>query len=75
MDLTTRYLGLRLRTPLVVAASPLSEDIDNIRRRVVNIEKIRRLLRWTPSTTLNDGLAKTKEWSDNLRAVAPANAQ
>jgi dihydroorotate dehydrogenase (fumarate) len=32
MDLTTTYLGLRLRTPLVVAASPLSEDIDNIKR-------------------------------------------
>jgi dihydroorotate dehydrogenase (fumarate) len=32
MDLTTNYLGLKLRTPLVVAASPLSEDIDNIRR-------------------------------------------
>src|SRR5580765_7609983 len=32
MDLATHYLGLRLRTPLVVAASPLSEDIDNIKR-------------------------------------------
>jgi dihydroorotate dehydrogenase (fumarate) len=32
MDLTTEYLGLRLRTPLVVAASPLSEDIDQIKR-------------------------------------------
>ena len=32
MDLTTNYLGLRLRTPLVVAASPLSEEIDNIKR-------------------------------------------
>jgi len=32
MDLTTNYLGLRLRTPLVVAASPLSEEIDKIRR-------------------------------------------
>jgi dihydroorotate dehydrogenase (fumarate) len=32
MDLTTTYLGLKLRTPLVAAASPLSEDIDNIRR-------------------------------------------
>ena len=30
--LTTRYLGLKLRTPLVVAASPLSEEIDNIKR-------------------------------------------
>jgi len=32
MDLTTDYLGLRLRTPLVVAASPLSEEIDNLKR-------------------------------------------
>lgn len=32
MDLTTTYLGLKLHTPLVVSASPLSEDIDNIRR-------------------------------------------
>jgi UDP-glucose 4-epimerase len=45
-------------------------DIDNIRRRVVNIEKIRRLLRWTPSITLSDGLNKTKEWSDHSRVAA-----
>ena len=32
MDLTTNYLGLRLRTPLVVAASPLSEELDDIKR-------------------------------------------
>ncbi len=32
MDLTTNYLGLKLRSPLVVSASPLSEDIDNIKR-------------------------------------------
>jgi dihydroorotate dehydrogenase (fumarate) len=32
MDLTTRYLGLKLRSPLVVSASPLSEDLDNIKR-------------------------------------------
>jgi len=32
MDLTTSYLGLKLRTPLVAAASPLSEDVDNIKR-------------------------------------------
>lgn len=30
MDLSTTYLGLKLRTPLVPAASPLSEDIDTI---------------------------------------------
>jgi dihydroorotate dehydrogenase (fumarate) len=32
MNLTTRYLGLKLRTPLVPSASPLSENIDNIKR-------------------------------------------
>jgi len=32
MDLSTSYLGLKLRSPLVVAASPLSEELDNIRR-------------------------------------------
>ena len=32
MDLTTQYLGFKLRTPLVAAASPLSEDVDGIRR-------------------------------------------
>jgi len=32
MDLSTKYLGLKLRSPLVVAASPMSEDIDNIKR-------------------------------------------
>jgi dihydroorotate dehydrogenase (fumarate) len=32
MDLTTNYLGLTLRNPLVVSASPLAEEIGNIRR-------------------------------------------
>lgn len=32
MDLTTRYLGLQLRNPLVAAASPLSHTVDGIRR-------------------------------------------
>src|SRR5208282_2713980 len=32
MNLTTTYLGLKLRTPLVVGASPLSEEIDNLKR-------------------------------------------
>jgi UDP-glucose 4-epimerase len=37
-------------------------DIDNIRRRVVNIEKIRRELRWTPVVTVEQGLRETYEW-------------
>jgi len=32
MDLTTSYLGLKLRTPLVPSASPLSEDLDKIKK-------------------------------------------
>ena len=37
-------------------------DIDNIRRRVVNIEKIRRELRWAPSVTVEHGLRLTYQW-------------
>lgn len=37
-------------------------DIDNIRRRVVNIEKIRRELRWIPTFTIEQGLRRTYEW-------------
>ena len=33
MDITTNYLGLELRSPLVPsAAAPLTEDIDNVKR-------------------------------------------
>src|SRR5262250_2343541 len=32
IDLSTRYLGLHLRTPLVPSASPLSQEITSIRR-------------------------------------------
>jgi dihydroorotate dehydrogenase (fumarate) len=31
MDLSTTYLGLKLRTPLVVSASPLSQEIEQIK--------------------------------------------
>jgi UDP-glucose 4-epimerase len=40
-------------------------DIDNIRRRVVNIEKARRMLRWAPQVTLERGLAMTAEWLES----------
>ncbi|MGO9779149.1 MAG: dihydroorotate dehydrogenase-like protein [Streptosporangiaceae bacterium] len=32
MDLSTRYLGLELRNPLVASASPLSNSVDGVRR-------------------------------------------
>jgi len=32
MDLSTSYLGLALRNPLVASASPLSNSVDGVRR-------------------------------------------
>lgn len=32
MDLSTTYLGLKLRSPLVPAASPLSDDVSNLKQ-------------------------------------------
>ena len=32
MDLSTSYLGLELRNPLVASASPLSNSVDGVRR-------------------------------------------
>jgi dihydroorotate dehydrogenase (fumarate) len=32
IDLTTHYLGMKLRTPLVPSASPLSQEVSSIRR-------------------------------------------
>ena len=37
-------------------------DIDNVRRRVLNIENARRKLRWIPNTTLEKGLIETIKW-------------
>jgi UDP-glucose 4-epimerase len=37
-------------------------DIDNIRRRVLNIEYIRTRLRWQPQVSLEDGLGRTVAW-------------
>src|SRR3989338_165020 len=32
MDLTTTYMGLKLKNPIVASASPLSQNIDNYKR-------------------------------------------
>lgn len=32
MDITTNYLGMKLRSPLVVSASPLGDSIDNLKK-------------------------------------------
>jgi UDP-glucose 4-epimerase len=46
----------------VKAVNKDRRDIDNLRRRVLNIEKIRQTLRWIPVTTLEEGLSKTHAW-------------
>lgn len=37
-------------------------DIDNIRRRVTNIEKIHQRLGWTPQVTMKKGIVETLNW-------------
>jgi len=44
-------------------------DVDNIRRRVVNIEKTRRALRWVPEVTLEEGLKRTVAWQRSRAAT------
>lgn len=55
-------LLIRLIGASVTPAHTDRRDIDNIRRRVVNIEKTRRTLRWIPEVTLDEGLRRTVEW-------------
>ena len=47
-------------------------DIDNVQRRVLNIEKARRVLRWIPKLDLQRGLRLTYEWlrESSSRAVS-----
>ncbi len=45
-------------------------DIDNIRRRVMNIEKIRKVLRWIPTVTLREGLRRTYQWLHNQQLLS-----
>ena len=49
-------------------------DVDNIRRRVVNIEKIRRMLRWSPQVTLETGLERTVKWFDETGLLDAAES-
>ncbi len=59
---------IRLTGTKVEPAHTDRRDVDNIRRRVVNIEKTRRALRWTPEVTLEEGLRRTVEWQRSIAA-------
>jgi UDP-glucose 4-epimerase len=56
-----RMVGVAVGRETVVKSID-RRDIDNIRRRVVNIEKARRMLHWVPQTRMQRGLDKTAEW-------------
>ena len=58
----------RLIGASVTPAHSDRRDVDNIRRRVVNIEKTRRALRWVPEVTLEEGLRRTVEWQRRQNA-------
>jgi UDP-glucose 4-epimerase len=45
-------------------------DIDNIRRRVLNIERARTRLRWQPQITLREGLRRTVDWYQTIKKRA-----
>jgi UDP-glucose 4-epimerase len=55
--LAARIVGVPLQVEYVDR-----RDIDNIRRRVVNIEKLRRELRWSPLVTIEKGMTSTHQW-------------
>ena len=61
MNRLAQAIGEALGTPADIRHID-RRDIDNIRRRVVNIEKARRMLRWAPQVTLERGLLQTAEW-------------
>jgi UDP-glucose 4-epimerase len=62
----TSVVGLAGAIAAAVGTVPTVEhidrrDIDNIRRRAVNIEKIRRMVRWSPQVALASGLRRMAE--------------
>jgi UDP-glucose 4-epimerase len=59
---------IRITGSKVVPERINRRDVDNIRRRVVNIEKTRRALRWVPEVTLEEGLRRTLEWQTRKTA-------
>ncbi len=63
--LVFEVLGCPLRTEHIDR-----RDIDNIRRRVVNTEKARRMLRWVPQVTLREGLLRTARWMQSNPSLA-----
>jgi UDP-glucose 4-epimerase len=70
-EVTVNDLAARITAIAGSAVAPRhidKRDIDNIRRRVLNVEKARRELRWVPAMTLRTGLEATHQWLRTLGA-------
>jgi len=73
MDLSTRYLGLALRNPLVASASPLSNTADGVRRladagvgAVVLFSLFEEQLRWEAARNAALAEAGTESFAESL---------
>ena len=62
----TRLIGKLMSSPIEPSYVD-RRDIDNIRRRVLNIERIRTRLRWLPQVSLEEGLRRTVKWYESLQ--------
>jgi dihydroorotate dehydrogenase (fumarate) len=81
MDLSTVYMGLQLRNPLVASASPLSNTIDGIRRladggvgAVVLYSLLEEQVRWEAAQNAALADAGTESFAESL-SYFPAAAQ
>ena len=54
IDLTTTYLGLKLRNPMVASSSPMCAEVGNIRRVVARAENGRILLHRLPGDSAHN---------------------
>jgi nucleoside-diphosphate-sugar epimerase len=55
-------MAKRVKVVEKTAEKHYGEDYDDTKNRVPSVEKMRRLMGWTPSTSMRDLLRMTAEW-------------
>src|SRR2546425_202580 len=69
-DLSTTYLGLSLKNPLVVSASPLTEDIENIKKmEAAGADALELNIYFLPTDPLMPGEKLERIYLDLVQAV------
>jgi nucleoside-diphosphate-sugar epimerase len=58
--------GSRMKPQFISYQSFYGESYEDIRRRVPDIKKAKRLLGWEPKVKLEDGLARTFAWYERV---------